>query len=59
MINNIKNCPCCNGKSQLMKSIRTYFEKYAVICQDCGIRTSDKNEPEEAVKNWNTRKQVQ
>ena len=58
MLEEIKNCPCCNGKAQLMKSIRTYFVKYAVICQKCGIRTKDRNKPEEALKDWNTRKQV-
>lgn len=54
----IKICPCCEGKANVCKKIKTYFDFYAVICSECGLRTDDCSTVEMAIENWNTRKPV-
>ncbi len=51
----LKNCPCCGSRAELMKSVRRYFEFYAVICSKCGLRTGDFNNKDDAVRTWNRR----
>ncbi len=52
----LNNCPCCGGQAGACRKLRTYFEKYAVICTECGIRTDDYPTMEMAIEKWNTRK---
>lgn len=49
------HCPCCAGKAGLFKRVR-HFTFYAVICEECGLRTADFPTPEMAVEKWNDRR---
>ena len=55
----LKRCPCCKGEAQIMKLLRTHFDFYAVVCQQCGIKTTDMPTVEKAVAVWNLRKPVE
>lgn len=54
----IKICPCCEGKANVCKRIKAYFDMYAVICSECSLRTKDYPTVEMAIEIWNTRKPV-
>jgi len=51
-------CPCCGGKAKIHKGLYRYFDFIAVICMECGLKTTDQPTIEAAVDKWNTRKPI-
>lgn len=51
-------CPCCGGRAKIHKGLYRYFDFIAVICMECGLKTTDQPTIEAAVDKWNTRKPI-
>lgn len=50
----LKQCPCCGGNAKLCKKI-SCFDLFAVICNECGLKTRDLPTVEAATEAWNMR----
>lgn len=53
-MNELKTCPFCGRKAELIGVPKTEALKYVVLCKDC-CNTFPHNTEEEAVEAWNRR----
>ena len=49
----VKTCPFCGGKADLVQNVRTGF--WYVICRNCDIGTFQYSTAEKARRVWNRR----
>lgn len=53
----LKPCPCCNGKA-VASSVGAYdygFRDYTVRCKHCDLSTNEFRSEQESIEAWNTR----
>ena len=56
----IKLLPCTHCEDgKAVFHVNELTDKYHVVCCDCGCRTADFKNPEEAINQWNTRKPME
>ena len=47
----LKKCPCCGGDAQ--KKVINFVGTKIITCKECGLRTAECMEMEQAIERWN------